>query len=79
MKDEKIWYLSRGIWGGVASIVGGLALLVGIEIDVNEVEALRESMLALATVVGGILSVVGRKRAESKIQPVFKKNGRSPQ
>lgn len=66
--DEKPWYASRTIWGGVAAIIGGAGLLVGIEFDVTHVQALTDALLQAGTIIGGIVAVWGRMVARKRIE-----------
>jgi uncharacterized membrane protein len=68
MYDSKDWWTSRTIWGGVAAIIGGLGLLFGIEVGANHVAAMTESLLQLATIIGGIITVWGRTVADKRIK-----------
>ncbi len=71
MENSKVWYLSKGIWGGILSgLVGALALL-GVAVDANFVNVVSDKIVlvipAAITVVGAILAIVGRIKAVKKI------------
>ena len=68
MKDSKPWYTSRTIYGAVASIIGGMAMFVGIEFDVTHWGALTDALVAVGTIVGGIIAVAGRTVADKRIK-----------
>lgn len=63
----KPWYASKTIWGGVASIVAGVYMLFGVDVDQQH---FAETLSELAAVVGGLLAVVGRIPPD--IQPIRK-------
>jgi len=65
MDKAKPWYQSEAIWGGAAAFIAGISGMFGFELvaaDVNSV-----LMSAMAT-VGGIMAIVGRFKASSKIK-----------
>lgn len=77
MEDQKAWYASTGIWGGLVALIAGLAGLLGYTISPADQQALADSiqqMVALATsvgaTIGGILAIWGRVRATKTITPV---------
>lgn len=69
MKATKAWYLSRGIWGGIASMIAGAGMFVGIEVDP---EQLTQTLMNLAgpitAIIGGLVSAIGRKQARERIK-----------
>lgn len=68
MKETRAWYLSRGIWGGVASIVAGIGMFFGVEVDAEELtETLMNLAGPLTAVAGGALSSFGRVKAKGEI------------
>lgn len=71
--EQKPWYLSRTIWGAIIGVLsGGLALVGhGLSSDTqtwltNEVVRVIEAGMA---VIGGILAIYGRVKAEARIGP----------
>ena len=67
MNDTKPWYLSVGVWGAVATLVGATLSMLRIEHDERFVADLRDWMLAAATLVGGAMALYGRVRAKRRI------------
>lgn len=68
MFDAKPWWYSRTIWGGIAAVIAGIGQEVGIPMSSEEVSALGESLFSVMTVIGGILAIYGRVRAERTIK-----------
>ena len=68
MIDQKPWWLSRTIWGGLFAFLAGLAQEVGIPLSGAEVTALTDSWLNIIGIVGGILAVYGRAKADKRIK-----------
>lgn len=69
--DSKPWYLSKAIWGGVmAAIVGALGLL-GFVFPEGFVDAMSGDLVATVTagvaLVGGVLAIIGRVKAVTRI------------
>lgn len=64
MDDNKKWYQSKGVWGGLAAVVAGVGAAFGLDLDAGQ---LTEVMLALGAAVGGIIAIIGRMKASKKI------------
>lgn len=60
----KPWFASKAIWGGIASLIAGVGLILGI--DINQVE-LTEALLAAGSTIGGLVAIVGRYVANKTI------------
>jgi hypothetical protein len=67
MTDTKSWYLSRTVWASVVTILLSVAGLVGVSIDAINPEGLTDALLQAATVIAGIVAIVGRLAATRKI------------
>ncbi len=65
--DEKIWWKSRGVWGGVVAMLAGIAAALGYSLSEGVQGDLVELILGIAGVAGGGLAVWGRIKAETKI------------
>lgn len=59
---------SMTIWGGILAILPVVGNFVGVDIGVDEVQSNIESIV---TGVGGILAIIGRFRASSKVGGLF--------
>jgi hypothetical protein len=60
----KPWWASRAIWGGLAAMVAGIGMMLGIDINAAE---LTDALASLGAVVGGLLAVGGRVAATKRI------------
>lgn len=65
--DEKIWWKSRGVWGGVVAMLAGIAAALGYGLSEGVQGDIVELILGIAGVVGGGVAVWGRIKAEIKI------------
>lgn len=68
--ESKPWYLSRGVWGSVLTIYGGISTFTGLP-EIADPEALITMILqvveAVTLVLGPILGLVGRIKAKKAI------------
>ncbi len=64
---EKIWWKSRGVWGGVVAMLAGIAAALGYSLSEGVQADIVELILGIAGVAGGGLAVWGRIKAETKI------------
>lgn len=62
--DPKPWYLSRGVVGALMVIVAQVASAAGFYLDAS---AATDLVLQLATVIGGVLALIGRLHAQQPI------------
>lgn len=62
---NKPWYLSRGVVGGMVSILAGILTAFGLEVDQP---ALTDTALAAAEVIGGAVAVYGRIKATQPVR-----------
>lgn len=68
MNDNKPWYASSGVWGGIlAAGVGLVALITHTTITQADVSSLAGDLAAIGGAVGGIIAVYGRIKATKKI------------
>lgn len=67
MTDTKPWYLSRTIWAALVTILtAGLGLL-GVSLADVDQNTLVDALLQAVTAVAGLVALVGRLSARSKI------------
>ena len=73
-------WLSKGIVGGALAAVAGVAMLFGLDFSADDAKTVGDSVDLLAdkafeflSVVGGILAIVGRIKADSKIKLPWQK------
>ena len=67
--DEKPWYSSRSVWGGVVAAVCGLLPLLGVGVDPATQGAIADVVVQATGVVGAVAAVVFRLRATKRVGP----------
>ncbi len=67
MEENKSWWQSKTVWGGIIAFVAGIAGAFGIDIPGTEQAAISEAVYAVAVGVGSLLAVYGRLKANRKI------------
>lgn len=68
MTGDKRWFESTTVWGGIASIIAGLAILAGVDFNQAAFVALMtEAGAALAAALGGVTAVIGRFKARRRV------------
>lgn len=65
--DPKPWYHSRGIVGSLMVIVAQAGAVAGLNLDAG---LLTEIAMQAVALVGGVLALIGRLRAEQPIAPL---------
>ena len=63
MKDEKHWWQSETVWGGIAAIIAGV---VGLTTQ-QQVE-LTTATVSISSGVAGLMAIHGRHRATKRIK-----------
>lgn len=67
MSDEKPWYLSKTIWSALISVAATLGAMFGFSVDAAGQSALAEALLQTVSAVAGIVAILGRMSATSRI------------
>jgi len=67
MSGMKPWYLSRTIWASVVTIVTAAGGLFGLPIEDADGQALTDSLLQAISAVSGLVAIVGRLKADTRI------------
>lgn len=67
MDEAKPWYRSRTIWASLVTVAAALAALSGIAVSEADQALLTETILQAVTAIGGIVALVGRLVAKSRI------------
>lgn len=67
MDNIKPWYLSRTIWASVIGVASAAAALFGLPVDGLDGSALTDSLLQAVTAISGIVAILGRLGAKSRI------------
>lgn len=65
---EKEWYESKGMWGGVVTLIASVAGVAGYTLSVDEIESLTFLVTSIATGIGGLLALYGRRTATKTIK-----------
>jgi len=70
--EDKRWWMSRGVWGGIVAAAAGIAGAVwGVTLTADEQAHMVDLIVPLASagsaVAGGIAAIVGRVRAKKRI------------
>ncbi|MBR0556345.1 hypothetical protein J5J10_11715 [Ciceribacter sp. L1K23] len=68
MQDDKEWYRSKTVWGGLIAVAAPLLDLAGFPIDQAMQADLSDKLALLAASVGGLLAIWGRLTATSTIR-----------
>lgn len=63
----KPWYRSLTIRSGIVTIVVSVAAILNICLSLEDAEALVELGMAIAAAISGIITIVGRCRANTQI------------
>ena len=69
--ENKPWYLSRTIWGAIAAILAAGLAAFGKHLSPDGQSVIADRAVdvaaAVATIVGGVVAIYGRVKAETKI------------
>ena len=68
MIDDKNWYASKTIWGGVVALGGAVAGLFGLTLGGADGETLTLALTNAAAAVGAVLAIRGRLSAKHTIR-----------
>lgn len=67
MADEKKWYQSKTIWGGLVALGGAVAGLFGADIDPASGNSLATALTDAAAALGAVIAILGRLDAVKTI------------
>ncbi|WP_223477099.1 hypothetical protein [Oricola indica] len=67
MNEAKPWYLSKTIWGALVSVAATLGAMFGLPVDAAGQTALTEAILQTVSALAGIVAILGRVAASSRI------------
>lgn len=67
--------LSKGVIGGALAAISGVAMLLGVAFTADDaknigdmVDMIVEKVFAISAAVGGILAIIGRVKADTKVK-----------
>ncbi|MDZ5698358.1 hypothetical protein [Chelativorans sp. M5D2P16] len=67
MNAMKPWYLSRTIWASLVTVATAVGGLLGFPVEERDGEAVSEMILQAVTAISGLMAIVGRVTADSRI------------
>ena len=67
MEDNKAWWQSKAVWGGLVALGSAVAGGFGIYVDGATQEEIANYIVVGAGAVGALLAIYGRLKAEKKI------------
>ena len=67
MTDMKPWWQSKTLWGAIVTITSATLGFAGLELGEADAEALTGLLTSLGAAIGGIIAIVGRLKAKSRI------------
>lgn len=66
--ETKPWYTSRGVLGGLAGVIIGVASAFGLDSLAGLEAQLTDTLIAIGTAIAGGLAILGRIKADKKIK-----------
>lgn len=67
MTQEKVWYQSKAVWGSLVTIGATAAGVAGVVISPEIQDQIVNTVVLIATGIGGLVSLIGRIKADKKI------------
>ena len=67
LTENKPWYQSKTIWGGVIAVSAAVGGAFGLHIDASTQAGIVDACAVLGGGVGGLLAIVGRLMAQHKV------------
>lgn len=67
MEENKAWWQSKTVWGGLVAVGASAAGLLGYTVDAGMQDQLAELFVLGATAIGGFIAIFGRIKATKKI------------
>ncbi|MDD4864764.1 MAG: hypothetical protein PHE38_12235 [Alishewanella agri] len=64
----KAWYTSRGVWGGLISLLSVILGVFGYAISPEESEQLILALTAIGTAIGNVVGIYGRVKAKERLR-----------
>jgi len=68
MMDNKAWYTSKAVWGGLVAIGAAVAGGFGVVIDTDTQGQMADLIVVGVGAIGGLLAIYGRIKAEKPIK-----------
>ncbi|MBS3650791.1 hypothetical protein KEU06_19450 [Pseudaminobacter sp. 19-2017] len=67
MTSVKPWYSSRTVWAAIVTVLMALCGLFGVPLDGFHESEMADALLQAATAIAGIVALIGRLVAKSRI------------
>ena len=67
-ESAKAWYTSRGVWGGLISLLSVILGVFGYAISPEESEQLILALTAIGTAIGNVVGIYGRVKAKERLR-----------
>ena len=68
MQENKKWYLSKTVIGGIVAGIAGIAGLFNFTLDTEAQTGITELIIGMSTLFGSALAVYGRVKATKGIE-----------
>ena len=66
MEDNKSWWQSKSVWGGIVAVLASIASVVGVSLDAGTQELVATALVGVA---GAAAAIIGRVKATKPIGP----------
>ena len=67
LPNEKPWYASTGVWGGILAALAGVGSFAGVTLTPEEMEGAAMALASLGASIGGVVAIIGRIKANRAI------------
>ena len=67
MNDNKLWWQSKAVWGGIIALLSAIAGAFGYAVSADDQSALSDIALTIGGAVGGLLAIYGRTKASKRV------------
>lgn len=67
-ESGKPWYVSRGVWGGLITIICMVLGVFGYAISPEETEQLVLALTAIGGAIGSVVGIYGRVKAKERLR-----------
>lgn len=68
MQQEKKWWQSKAVIGGLIAVLAAIAGAFGVEVSAEQQASLADYAIAISGGIGGALAVYGRIKADTKLK-----------
>jgi len=68
MMDEKAWYTSKTVWGGLIAVGAAIASGFGVVVDADTQGQIADLIVVGVGAIGGLIAIYGRVKAGKTIK-----------